>query len=190
VDAFVYLRVSPGKIEDVVIALRGRHGIRHTVAVVGPWDIIVAVEAADFQSIARTVLRQIQAVDGVMHTYTAPVLPLEMLGIYAGGPGMPSPPMHRPGQACYVHIRVAAGPGSVAGVVQALGRMDEVAGIAVVAGDHDVIAEVPMAWEQAAPVILDQIHAIPGVVATTTLVAVPEFGADVDEDRDEFSTWA
>ena len=120
-DAFVYLRVAPGKIEDVVIALRGRHGIRHAVAVVGPWDVMVAVEAADFGSIARTVLRHIQATEGVQHTYTAPVLPLSSLGIYAGGPGMPPMPMHRPGHACYVHIRAAAEAGSVAGIVQALG---------------------------------------------------------------------
>jgi DNA-binding Lrp family transcriptional regulator len=190
VDAFVYLRVAPGKIEDVVIALRGRHGIRHTVAVVGPWDVMVAVEAVDFESIARTVLRHIQATEGVLHTYTAPVLPLDMLGIYAGGPGMPPMPMHRPGPACYVHIRAAAGRGSVAGVVQALGAMDSVAGVAVVAGDHDVVAEIPLPWEQAAPLILDRIHSIPGVQATTTLVAVPEFGDDADEDRDQFNTWA
>jgi DNA-binding Lrp family transcriptional regulator len=189
VDAFVYLRVAPGKIEDVVIALRGLHGIRHTVAVVGPWDVMVAVEAGNFESIALTVLRQIQATEGVQHTYTAPVLPLDTLGTYAGGPGMPPMPMHRPGPACYVHIRAAAGPGSVAGVVQALGAMDDVAGVAVVAGEHDVIAEIPLSWEEAAPVILNKIHTIPGVWATTTLVAVPEFGEDADEDADPFSTW-
>jgi DNA-binding Lrp family transcriptional regulator len=190
VDAFVYLRVAPGKIEDVVIALRGQRGIRHSVAVVGPWDVMVAVEAADFESIARTVLRDIQATEGVLHTYTAPVLPLEMLGVYAGGPGMPAMPMHRPGMACYVHIRAAAEAGSVAGVVQALGAMDDVAGVAVVAGEHDLIAEIPLTWEEAAPVILDKIHTIPGVWATTTLVAVPEFGQDADEDAEPFSTWA
>ena len=189
-DAFVYLRVAPGKIEDVVIALRGRHGIRHTVAVVGPWDVMVAVEAADFGSIARTVLRHIQATEGVQHTYTAPVLPLSTLGIYAGGPGMPPMPMHRPGHACYVHITAAAEAGSVAGIVQALGAMDEVAGVAVVAGEHDVIAEIPLTWEESAPVILDKIHTIPGVSATTTLVAVPEFGEDSDGDADPFGTWS
>jgi DNA-binding Lrp family transcriptional regulator len=189
VDAFVYLRVAPGKIEDVVIALRGRHGIRHAVAVVGPWDVIVAVEGLDFESIARTVLRHIQATEGVVHTYTAPVLPLDTLGIYAGGPGMPPMPMQRLGPGCYVHIRAAAGPGSVAGIVRALGAMDDVAGVAVMAGDHDVFADIPLAWEEAAPVILDKIHAIPGVSATTTLIAVPEFGEEADEDADQFRTW-
>lgn len=187
-DAFVYLRVAPGKIEDVVIALRGRHGIRHAVAVVGPWDVMAAVEGPDFESVARTVLRQIQATEGVMHTYTAPVLPLDMLGIYAGGPGMPATPMHRPGLACYVHIRAAPGAGTVAGIVQALGKMDEVAGVAVVAGEYDVVAEIPLAWEEAAPVILDKFHTVPAVQSTVTLVAVPEFTRDPDEEGD-FSTW-
>ncbi len=189
-DAFVYLRCAPGRIEDVVISLRGIHGIRHAVAVVGPWDVMVAVEGADFETIARTVLRQVQATGGVTRTYTAPVLPLEHLGIYAGGPGMPAPPMHRPGHACYVHIRTDAGAGAVAGVVQALGAMEEVSGVAVVAGDQDVVAEIPLTWEEAAPVILEKVHLIPGVQATTTLVSVPSFGEEADEDRDEFSTWA
>jgi len=187
VDAFVYLRTAPGKIEDVVIALRGRRGIRHSVAVVGLWDVMVALEAADFESIARTVLRRIQSIDGVIQTYTAPVVPLDVLGIYAGGPGMPSAPMQREGPACFVHIRTAAG--AVAGVVQALAKLEEVSGLAVVAGDHDVLAEVPFAWEQAAPVILREIHTIPGVQTTTTLVGIPEFGEDADEDRDQFSAW-
>jgi DNA-binding Lrp family transcriptional regulator len=89
-----------------------------------------------------------------------------------------------------VHIRAAAEAGSVAGVVQALGAMEDVAGVAVVAGEHDLIAEIPLTWEEAAPVILDKIHTIPGVSATTTLVAIPEFGQDADEDAEPFSTWA
>lgn len=186
-DAFVYLRVAPGKIEDVVIALRGRHGIRHATAVVGPWDVMAAVEGPDFESVARAVLRQIQSTEGVTRTYTAPVHPLDMLGIYAGGPGMPVMPMHRPGPACYVHVRATPGAGTVAGIVQALGKMDEVSGIAVVAGEYDVVAEIPMAWEQAAQVILDKLLAIPGVQSTTTLVSVPEFAGDADEES--FSTW-
>jgi DNA-binding Lrp family transcriptional regulator len=188
-DAFVYLRVAPGKIEDVVIALQGRHGVRHAVAVVGPWDVMAAVEGPDFGSVARAVLRQIQSTEGVMHTYTSPVVPLDMLGIYAGGPGMPPMPMHRPGPACYVHIRAAPGAGTVAGIVQALGKMDEIAGVAVVAGDYDVVAEIPMSWEEAAPVILDKLLAVPAVQSTTTLVAVPELAGDTDEE-DGFSTWS
>lgn len=37
--------------------------------------------------------------------------------------------------------------------------------------------------------ILQEIHTIPGVQTTTTLVEIPEFGEDVDEDRDQFSAW-
>ena len=38
--------------------------------------------------------------------------------------------------------------------------------------------------------ILDKIHTISGVAATTTLVAVLEFGEDADGDADPFTTWA
>ncbi|HZP89801.1 MAG TPA: Lrp/AsnC family transcriptional regulator [Actinomycetota bacterium] len=186
-DAYVYLRVAPGKVEDVVIALRGRHGVRHAAAVVGEWDVMAAVEGADFQAIAGTVLRQVQSVDGVLQTTTTPVVPLDMLGIHGGGWALPTIPMHREGDACYVHVRAAAG--SVAAIVEALAELEPVTGVAVVAGEYDVLAEIALPWERAAPVILEQIHAIPGVMATSTSVSLTEIPGD-EVEGDQFSTWA
>lgn len=148
---------------------------------------MVAVEGADFHEISDTVLRRIQSIDGVLHTVTAPVVPLEMLGIHGGGWALPTIPMHREGEASYVHIRGAAG--SVTGIVEALAELDLVSGVAIVAGPYDVVAEIPLSWEQAAPIILEQIHAIPGVLTTSTAVAVTEFLGPEEEDRDQFSAW-
>ena len=186
-DAYVYLRVAPGKVEDVVIALRGARGVRHAIAVVGEWDIMAAVEGTDFQQVADTVLRRIQPIDGVLRTVTTPVVPLEMLGIHRGGWVLPTIPMHREGEASYVHIR--GGAGSVIGIVEALAELDSISGVAVVAGPYDVLAEIPLPWEQAAAVILEQIHVIPGVLTTSTAVAVTEFLGPEEEDRDKFSAW-
>jgi hypothetical protein len=44
VDAFVYLRVRPGKVEDVVVQLENVGGVRAAVAVVGAWDVLAAVQ--------------------------------------------------------------------------------------------------------------------------------------------------
>jgi len=187
VDAYVYLRVAPGKVEDVVIALRGRRGVRHAVAVVGEWDVMAALEGADFQAIAGTVLRQVQSVEGVLQTTTTPVVPLDVLGIHGGGWALPALPMHRQGDACYVHVRSAAG--AVPGIVEALAELEPVTGVAVVAGEYDVLAEVALPWERAAPVILEQIHAIPGIMATSTSVSLEEIPGD-DVETDQFSSWA
>ncbi len=172
-DAYVYLRADPGKLEDVVIELAGKHGVRRAVAVVGDWDIMVAVEGADFHAVARTVLAEIHPIEGIAQTYTAPVVPLEMIGIHGGGWAIPSIPMHADdGEvACYVHISAAAG--SVAGIVEALAEMETISGVAVVAGRYDVVAEIPLPWEQASRVILEDIHGIPGVESTNTAVGLP-----------------
>jgi hypothetical protein len=50
VQAFVYLRAEPSRIDDVVIELAGKHGVRHAVPVTGEWDVLIAVEGADFVS--------------------------------------------------------------------------------------------------------------------------------------------
>ncbi|MFB3737985.1 MAG: Lrp/AsnC ligand binding domain-containing protein [Candidatus Velamenicoccus archaeovorus] len=187
-DAYVYLRAAAGRVEDVVIALRGRHGVRRATAVVGDWDVMAAVEAADFRSVATAVLRRIQSVEGVTRTYTAPVVPFEMLGVAGGGWPAPPLPMHGHEHACYVHVRVDAG--AVVDVVRALAAIEDVSGVAVVAGVYDVIAEIPLPWEQAAPVVLERIHPVPGVRDTTTLIAVPDLEADEDDEGAFPSSWA
>jgi DNA-binding Lrp family transcriptional regulator len=186
-DAYVYLRVASGKVEDVTIALRGGHGIRQAAAVVGAWDVMVAVEGADFRAVANTVLRLIQPIDGVLRTYTMPVVPLDLLGITGGGWAIPTPMHQEQSEACYVHIRAAAG--SIAAIVEALGELEAISGVAVVAGDYDVLAEIPFPWEQAAPVILDQIQAIPGVLETSTSVAILAL-PELEDEGDQFTSWA
>lgn len=190
-DAYVYLRIQPGAVERVVAGLRGRPGVRQATAVVGEWDAMVAVEGANLQEIAGVVLRNIHRLDGVTRTYTAPVVPLDAIGILGGGWALPTIPMHHEGDACYVHITAATG--AVAGIVERLAELDDISGVAVVSGEYDVLAEIPLPWERAGRVILEEIHAIPGVTSTTTAVAVPTVGPDEEqdeEDRDQFSAWS
>lgn len=187
-DAYVYLRVAPGQVEDVVISLRGQHGIRRATAVVGDWDVMVLVEGADFQAVAAAVLRGIQPVEGVMRTYTTPVVPFDVLGIHGTGWTIPAIPMHGQEHACYVHVRAEAG--SVVPAVEALASIRQVSGIAVVAGAFDILVEIPLPWEQAAPIVLEWVHAVPGVRETTTLIAVADLEA-ADAEADAFpSSWS
>jgi DNA-binding Lrp family transcriptional regulator len=169
VHAYLYLRVEPGKLDDVVIQLHGVHGVRAAAAVVGDWDAMAAVEGADFRAIARAVIKEVHAIEGVTRAYTAPVVPPDLLGVAAERIALP---MHRGArEACYVHVSAQAG--RVGEVFEAVAGSAEVSAVAVLAGQYDLLAELPTVWEHASRIILERIHPIPGVLATNTLVGMP-----------------
>ena len=184
-DAYVFLQVRPGRVEDVLVQLQNAKGVRAAVAVIGDCDIVAAAHGPDLVEIATNLLRSIHRIDGVERTITAPVVPGDVLGLMGGGLRTPVPMQH-PGEACFVRIQVQAGAAS--SVVEALSELQDVSAVAALAGEFDVIAEIPYTWEQAARVVIDRIRSLPGVVSTRTLVAIPYLEPE-DEDRDQFSAW-
>ena len=181
-EAFVYLRVRPGTIGDVRTRLASSAIGRRSVVVVGDWDVMCLVEGPDLPAIAASVLGDIQTIDGVERTRTAPVVPPDRLGVVGFG-GPPSPPIVR--GASYVHIEAEAG--AAAGLYERLSEVG-VAGAAVLAGPWDLLACITEPWEVASGIILDGIQGLPGVRATNTLVSV-DF-EEAEEDRDQFSSWS
>jgi DNA-binding Lrp family transcriptional regulator len=186
VDAFVYVRVRPGRVEDVVVQLQNAKGVRTAVAVIGDWDVLAAVHGADLLEIAQDVVRHIHHIEGIERTVTAPVVPGDVIGIIGGGLRTPIP-MQQHGDACFVHVTAA--PQMAAKLVESLSMLEDVSAVALIAGEHDLLVEIPYPWEQAARVIVDQVLPVPGVQATTTLMAIPTLGP-VEEDRDQFSAWS
>ena len=65
--------------------------------------------------------------------------------------------------------------------------MSDVSGVAVLGGRFDLMACVAQPWEVASGVILEEIHALPGIVSTETLVSIDY--QEPEEDRDQFSAW-
>jgi hypothetical protein len=59
VDAFVDLRVRPGRVEDVLVQLENVGGVRAAVAVVGAWDVLSG-RPADLLGISEEVVRGIE----------------------------------------------------------------------------------------------------------------------------------
>jgi len=186
VDAFVYVRVRPGRLEDVVDRLQNANGVRAAVAVVGDWDVLVAAHGVDLLAIAQDVIRHIHRIEGIERTVTAPVVPGDVLG-FAGRGLRTSVPMQQHGDACFVNVKAA--PGVAAKLVESLADLEDVSAVALIAGEYDLIVEIPYAWEHAARVIVDQVLTLPGVAATRTLVAIPAL-EPADEDRDQFSAWS
>jgi len=186
VDAFVYLRVRPGMVEEVVIQLENAPGVRAAVGVVGDWDVLAAVHGPDLKGIAENVLRHIHGIEGVERTVTAPVVPADVLGPSSGGRRTPVP-MQQRGDACFVQIRTA--PGSASELLEVLAGLEDVAAVALIVGAYDMIVEVPYRWEQAARVIVNEILPLPGIAAAHTLVAISDLQPQ-EEDRDQFSAWS
>jgi DNA-binding Lrp family transcriptional regulator len=182
VEAFVYLRVRPGTITSVRNRLTSSSVARRSVVVVGDWDVLSLVDGPDLAAIAGAVLGEIQLVDGVVRTFTAPVVPPDRLGLVGFG-GPPTPPIVR--GATYVHI--AAEAGAAPGLYERLSEIG-VAGAAVLAGPWDLLACITEPWEIASGIVLDGIQGLPGVRATNTLVSV-DF-EEAEEDRDQFSSWS
>jgi DNA-binding Lrp family transcriptional regulator len=182
-EAYVYVRVRPGAMTTVLTGLATQPSIRRAVAVVGEWDVMAHIEGSELATIATQVISEIQRVEGVTRTLTAAVVPPDRVGI--AGWGDP----HAPAiiaDACYVHIR--AETGAVSGLAERLSELSDVAGVAVLAGDYDLMACVAQPWEVASGVILEQIHSLPGVMSTMTLVSF--HFEELQEDRDQFSAWS
>jgi len=152
--------------------------------VIGDWDVLAALHAPSLNAIAEAVARDVHRIDGVLHG-DRPRVPGDVLGIAGGGLRRPVP-LQRRGEACFVHVRAA--PGAAAHVVDAIGELEDVAAVALIAGEYDLIVEVPYAWEQAARVIVGDLRSLEGIAATRTLVAITEL--EPEDDRDQFSAWS
>jgi DNA-binding Lrp family transcriptional regulator len=185
VDAYLYVRARPGTAEEVVEQLQAIRGVHQAVLVIGDWDVLASVHGPDLVTIAAGVLRTVHHLDGIVRTLTTPVVPADATGLAGRGLGTTAP-LSRVGDACFVRMRVD--PASTAAAYEALVGMEHVAGVAIVAGDADLLVEVPFGWEEASRVILGQLQQVPGVRSTDTLVAVPYVPPE-EEDRDQFSAW-
>lgn len=182
-DAYIYIQVEPGKVPAVMTGLATVQGVRKAVTVIGKWDVLALVEAPDLPHIANSILAGIHTIEGIFRTNTALVVPADRVGL--AGWGGASSPVPIP-NVCFVHIKAQVG--AAAGLVERMADIQDVSGVAVLSGEYDLLVCVAQPWEVASGMILERIHALPGVESTNTLVSVNY--EEPDEDRDQFSTWS
>ena len=145
--------------------------------------MLCLVDGPDLATIATSVLSEIQMIEGVDRTFTAPVVPPDRLGS-RGSAALPTPQIIR--GACYVHIEAEAG--AAAGLYERLSGIGGVSGAAVLGGPMGPDGVCGGAVGDRVGVVLEQIHALPGVRSTSTLVSVDY--EEPEEDRDQFSSWS
>ena len=182
-EAFVYLRVRPGSIGPVRDRLTSTAAARRSVVVIGEWDILCLIDGPDLATVATGVLSELQTIEGVERTFTAPVVPPDRLGVV--GFGGPSDPADHPGRVLRPHRSRRRSGGRP---LRAALRDRRGSGAAVLGGRWDLMACIPEPWEVASAIVLDKIHALPGVRSTSTLVSVDY--EEPEEDRDQFSSWS
>ena len=71
------IKTEPGQTPAVQQALRSVPGIRAADIVIGPHDIIAAIEAGDLNAVGKLVLTEIHGLSGVANTLTCPVVEAE-----------------------------------------------------------------------------------------------------------------
>ena len=70
VEAYVLIQTELAKPAQVAAKVSRIHGIGTTAVVMGPYDVIVRVEAVDVDSLGKLVVTKVQAVEGVTRTLT------------------------------------------------------------------------------------------------------------------------
>ena len=74
ITAYVLIQTEVGKAANVASTVRAIDGVVAADDVTGPYDVIVRTEGATLDDIARMVVKQIQAVEGITRTFTCPVV--------------------------------------------------------------------------------------------------------------------
>jgi DNA-binding Lrp family transcriptional regulator len=74
VQAYILIQTEVGRASAVASDVAGIDGVTRAQDVTGPYDVIVAAEADDVESLGRTVVAAVQKVPGITRTLTCPVV--------------------------------------------------------------------------------------------------------------------
>ena len=75
--AYILIRTAPGLTGAIQNSLRASSAVQSVEMITGPYDLIVAVEAANTKEILTAVMRDIRPAAGVRDTLTCLVVPAE-----------------------------------------------------------------------------------------------------------------
>ena len=76
IESYVLIQTEIGKPLQVAAQVGSIPGVASAVVVTGPYDVLVRLPVDDLDSLGKTVLSEVQAVDGVLRTLTCPVVRL------------------------------------------------------------------------------------------------------------------
>lgn len=74
VQAYILIQTEVGRASAVASDVAGIDGVTTAQDVTGPYDVIVAAQAEDVETLGRTVVAAVQKVPGITRTLTCPVV--------------------------------------------------------------------------------------------------------------------
>lgn len=74
--AYVLVNTAPGKAGDARKQMAEIPGVKSAHAVTGAYDLIAFIEGGDISELGKTIVSQIQAIDGITQTMTSVVVEL------------------------------------------------------------------------------------------------------------------
>ena len=75
VRAYVLITVDAAKTPEVVQTLMGVPEVRAVNEVMGPYDVVVELETAEFDGVTAALREHIRPIDGVRNTLTCVIMP-------------------------------------------------------------------------------------------------------------------
>ena len=76
VHAYILVQTEVGRSSKVAAEVSSLPGVMSSEDVIGPYDVIVRVQATDLDELGRLVIAQVQAVEGITRTLTCSVVSL------------------------------------------------------------------------------------------------------------------
>lgn len=77
IKAYVLINTAIGKTAEVAKTVSRIKGIKKLDVIMGPYDIIIEVEAKDHDELSDVVLTKIQTIKAIRHTMTCPVVKMQ-----------------------------------------------------------------------------------------------------------------
>lgn len=75
--AYILINTAIGKTTEVAKTVSKIKGVKKLDVIMGPYDIIIEIEAKDHDELSDVVLTKIQTIKAIRHTMTCPVVKIQ-----------------------------------------------------------------------------------------------------------------
>lgn len=76
VKCYILIQTDAGHVKDVVRTASDIPGVVSAEELMGPYDVILSVEAETLDDLTRNVVNRVQLIDGIHRSLTCPVISL------------------------------------------------------------------------------------------------------------------
>ncbi len=74
IRAYVLINTQIGQTQRVVEELKQIEEVKRLDVIMGPYDVIVEIEVANYEDISKLLLEKFQSIPAINHTMTCPVV--------------------------------------------------------------------------------------------------------------------